>query len=281
MDTNTNTEFAAKVSSRVVEETRPAPRQSLRSRLIRYRDIIREFAVADFRLRYHNSALGYLWFLLSPLLMFGIYYFVFTEVLYVGIQDYGLYLILGIIGYNFFQDCTFSAMLSLVAKAPIIKKIYFPRHLIIFASSTTGLFSFAVNLAIVSLIVLVIRGFPPLFLLTLIPLVCLLLFSTGVGFLLAILYARFKDINQIWTVLVLAIFWITPVVYNVTALPESTQIIMFLNPLARILMLFRHFLLYDFFDLQFVLITVVASLAVFLLGFLIFRKFQHTLAELL
>lgn len=281
METSTNMELATKVSSRVIEVTHLASRQSLGSRLVRYWDIVREFAVADFRLRYHDSLLGYLWFLLSPVLMFGVYYFVFTEVIYIGIPDYALYLILGIISYNFFQDCTFSAMYSLSAKAPIIKKIYFPRHLIIFASSMTGVFSLLVNFGIILFVVFITRGLPPLLWLIPIPFVCLLLFSTGVAFLLAALYVRFRDLSHIWGVLVLAIFWLTPVVYNVTALPESTQIIVFLNPLARIFMLFRHYLLYDFFNLQFLLITVASSVIAFVIGFVVFRKFQDSFAEYL
>jgi len=250
-------------------------------RWTKYRDIVREFAIADFRLRYHDSALGYLWFLLSPALMFGVFYFVFTEVIYIGIPDYALYLIIGIVSYNFFQDCTFSAMYSLGAKAAIIKKIYFPRHLVVLASTSTAILTLLVNLGIVVFVVFLIRGTPPLFLLMPIPFVCLVLFGAGVGFLLATLYVHFRDLAQIWNVFVVALFWLTPVVYNVAALPEGTQIVVFLNPLARIFMLFRHYLLYDFFEIQFLLITVFSSLVTFLVGFLVFRSFQDRFAEYL
>lgn len=248
-------------------------------RWTKYRDIVREFAVADYRLRYHDSVLGYFWFLLSPALMFAVYYFVFTEVIFIAIPDYALYLIIGIVGYNFFQDCTFSAMYSLTAKAPIIKKIYFPRYLVVFASTLTGIFPFLINVGIILTAVLIVRGVPPLLLLIPLPIICLVLFSMGVAFLLAALYVHFRDLAQIWNVLVLALFWLTPVVYSVTALPESTQIFVFLNPLARILMLIRHFMLYDFFELRFVLITVIASIVVFFLGFFVFKKFQDRIAE--
>ena len=242
-------------------------------------DIVREFAIADFRLRYHDSLLGYLWFLLSPSLMFGVYYFVFTRVINVKIPDFALYLILGIISYNFFQDCTYSAMYSLLAKAHIIKKIYFPRYLIILASSTTAIFSLLVNMAIILLAVFIVRGVPPLLWLVPVPMLCLIFFSTGVGFILSAMYARFRDLSQIWNVLVLAIFWLTPVVYDVSALPESTQILVFLNPLARIFMLFRHYLLYDFFDAQFLWITIVSSSVAFVIGLITFLKVQDRLAE--
>jgi ABC-type polysaccharide/polyol phosphate export permease len=252
---------------------------SFSTRFQRYKDIVREFAVADFRLRYHDSFLGYIWFLLSPILMFGVYYFVFTEVIYIGVPNYAYYLLLGIISYNFFQDCTFSAMFSLMAKASLIKKVNFPRSLVVFASSVTGTFSLVVNLCLVMIAVLISRGIPPLIWLIPIPLICLFLFSTGVGFILAALYVRFRDFSQIWNVLVLALFWLTPVVYDVTALPQTTQIIVFLNPLARIFMLFRQFLLYDQFYLQFFLITIGASVFVFFLGYAIFRRQQHKIAE--
>ena len=254
-------------------------RSSFSKRMARNWDIVREFAIADFRLRYHDSMLGYLWFLLSPAMMFAVYYFVFTQVMYTGIPNYALYLILGIICYNFFQDCTFSAMYSLNAKASIIKKIYFPRYLIVFASTVTAVFSFIMNLGLVLIFVFIARGIPPLFWLTPVAFICLVLFATGVGLLLSALYVRFHDLNQIWNVLVLAIFWLTPVVYNVQALPESTQIIMFLNPLARVLMLFRHYTLYDFFEWRFLAITVASCFATFAIGLVVYRKYQDSFAE--
>lgn len=266
-----------KLSTGTAAQAHFRPSTAARSR--RYFDIVREFAVADFRLRYHDSFLGYVWFLLSPVLMFGVYYFIFTEVIHINVANFALYLILGIISYNFFQDCTFSAMYSLQAKASIIKKVNFPRYLVILASSVTGTFSLLVNLGIILLVVFVTRGIPPLIWLFPIPLICLFLFSTGVGFILAVLYVRFKDLAQIWNILTLAIFWLTPVVYDVTSLPESTQIIVFLNPLARIFMLFRHYLLYDFFEPRFLVITIVASTAVFLAGFWLFRRTQDKIAE--
>jgi lipopolysaccharide transport system permease protein len=260
---------------------RDPQRRPWRATLISYRDIIREFAVADFRLRYHDSVLGYVWFLLSPALMFCIYYYIFTRVIVTGIPDYAIYLLLGIISYNFFSDCTFSAMYSINGKAPIIKKVYFPRYLIVLSSTLTALFSLSANFCIVLAVCLFTHGFSPLTLLVPIPFICLILFSAGVSFILAILYVQFRDLGQIWNVLVLALFWVTPVVYNINSLPESTQIIVFLNPLARIFMLFRHYLLYNFFDLQFLLITIGSSVAMFIAGFYIFKKYQDQIAEYL
>jgi ABC-type polysaccharide/polyol phosphate export permease len=170
-------------------------------------------------------------------------------------------------------------MYSLMAKAHIIKKVFFPRYLIILASSATAVFSLLVNLSIVLVVVLFSKGIPPLIWLVPIPVICLLFFSTGAGFILAALFARFRDLSQIWGVLVVAIFWLTPVVYDVSSLPESTQIMVFLNPLSRIFMSLRHYLLYDFFEIRFLVITVLSSIAIFGIGLFAFIRVQDRLAE--
>src|SRR5438093_12912489 len=93
---------------------RPASRPT---NLSKYINIVRELAVADFRLKYHDSALGYIWSMLNPMLMFAVYYFVFTRIFKSAIPEYPLFLLSGIISYAFFQDCTFSAMGALSQKS--------------------------------------------------------------------------------------------------------------------------------------------------------------------
>ncbi len=246
----------------------------------RYFNIVRELAIADFRLKYHDSALGYIWSMLNPILMFGIYYFVFTTIFKSTIEGYPLFLLSGIISYTFFQDCTFSAMNSLASKAGIMKKIYFPRAIIIFASSLTCVFSYLINMLLLFVLVLITRGFSPLVLLTPIPAFCLVLFSMGVAFFLATLYSYFRDMGQIWNVLVLVLFWVSPVVFNVEALPEPISSIVYFNPLTRIFVLIRHYFIYNYFDLRFLLMTIVYSTAAFAFGYLVFRRHQDKLPEL-
>jgi lipopolysaccharide transport system permease protein len=245
-----------------------------------YFNIVRELAIADFRLKYHDSALGYLWSMLNPILMFGIYYFVFTKIYRSTIEGYPLFLLSGIISYAFFQDCTFSAMNSLASKAGIMKKIYFPRAIIIFASSLTCVFSYLINMLLLFVLVVIMRGFSPLVLLTPIPVLCLIFFSMGVAFFLATLYSYFRDMGQIWNVLVLVLFWVSPVVFNVEALPEPMSSIVYFNPLTRIFVLIRHYFIYNYFDLRFLVMTIVYSAIAFSVGYLLFRRHQDKLPEL-
>ncbi len=246
----------------------------------KYLNIVRELAIADFRLKYHDSALGYIWSMPNPMFMFAVYYFVFTKIFTSTIPHYPLFLLSGIISYAFFQDCTFSAMAALAGKAGIMKKIYFPKWIIVIASSATCVISFLINLAILLILVYAVQGFGPLVPLTVIPILCLVVFSIGVSFMLAVLYAYFRDMSQIWGVLVLAIFWLSPIVFNVETLPEPISTIVYFNPLTRIFVLIRHYLLYNYFDLRFVLMTIFYSSLSFAVGFMIFRKHQDKLPEL-
>jgi ABC-type polysaccharide/polyol phosphate export permease len=243
-------------------------------------NIIRELAIADFRLKYHDSVLGYLWSMLNPLMMFAIYYFVFTRIFQSAIPYYPVFLLAGIISYAFFQDCTFSGMVALSTKAGMMKKIYFPKVILIVAASSTSILSYLINLCVLYLITLIFKGFTPLVLLTPLPILCLILFSMGVSFILATMYAYFRDMGQIWNVMTLMIFWVSPVVFNVENLPPSISTIVYFNPLTRIFVLLRHYLLYNYFDIRFLLMTILYSILTFIAGYFVFKKYQDNLPEL-
>jgi ABC-type polysaccharide/polyol phosphate export permease len=252
-----------------------------KSNLRRHINIIRELAVADFRVKYHDSALGYVWSMLNPMFMFAVYYFVFTRIFPSSIGDYPLFLLIGVVSYAFFQDCTFSAMSALANRAGMMKKLYFPRSILVFASSATCIISYFINSTVLLILVFSLKGFTLLALLTPIAVLCLLLFSMGVAFLLATLFAYFRDMSQIWGVLVLALFWLTPIVFNPDALPAPISTYVYFNPLTRIIGLVRHYLLYDYFDPRFLGMTILYSVLSFVVGFWVFRKHEAKLSELL
>ncbi len=270
-------EVSANVSDRKLGTSNGIRR---RSELSKYYNIVRELAIADFRLKYHDSALGYMWSMLNPLLLFGVYYFVFTRIFKSALPHYPIFLLIGIINYAFFQDCTFSGMISLGAKSGLIKKISFPKTLIILASTGTCFLSYLINTGVVLVILFVTNGFNPLMLLAPLPMLCLLFYSMGLSFLLATLYAYYRDMGQIWGVLVLVIFWMSPVVFDVETLVGPISSIVYFNPLTRIFVLIRHYLLYPYWDLRFLVMTILYSALFFILGLGVFQRHQHRFAEL-
>ena len=165
--------------------------------------LLRELVRTDFKIRYQNSFLGYIWSLLRPLLLFVILYLVFTKFLKVGndVPHYPVYLLLGLLFWNFFVEVTAGSVTAIVGKGDLIRKINFPKYTIILASLCSGL----INLSLTSVVIVIfmIVGHVPISwqALLLVPLVLeLIVMSLAVAFFLSTAFVRFRDVSYIWEV---------------------------------------------------------------------------------
>jgi ABC-2 type transport system permease protein len=202
-----------------------------------YLNLVRSIGLSDFKVKYNDSILGYFWTLAKPLLLFSILYMVFSRFLKFGqgTPFYATQLLLGVILWNYFSESTLVSMRSLVDKGGLLRKIYFPREIIILASSLTAFLTMLLNLAVIP-VFMVIQHVPfTLNALWAIPLLLeLFLFTTGLSLLLAALFVRFRDIGHIWEVGLQALFYATPIIYALSAVPSRFQGIMVMNPVAQI-----------------------------------------------
>lgn len=204
---------------------------------LRYGGMIREIAVTDFKLKYQGSVLGYLWSFAKPLMLFAILYEVFTRLFRIGDQvpHYGQYLLLGIVLWSYFVDATIVAMVSVVDRSDLIRKVYFPRIVIPVAASVSSLITLVLNLAVIFVFIVVGGiGFQltsPLFVLLLLE---LYVFSLGCSLLLAALYVRFRDFRHIWEVVLQLLFYLSPIIYPLAILSERLRSVMALSPIAQI-----------------------------------------------
>ena len=241
-------------------------------------DILRELAWSDFRLKYHDSVLGYLWSMLSPLLMFAVFYVVFRRVLGVMVPGYMPYLAVGLVYWTFFQDCTCSGITSLTGKAGLLKAVRVSPLMVLTAAALSTVITLLVNTTLLVLGLGLAGRLSWRSPLALVPLLGLVLLATGVSFLLALAYSRFRDVAVVWPVLLQALFWLTPVTYPVTR--QSLWEILHLSPLARCLSLLRFFLVYDYLPpWRFVILSVGACALVFAAGLLLLRKLQPLIPE--
>jgi ABC-type polysaccharide/polyol phosphate export permease len=241
--------------------------------------ILRELAVSDFRLKYHDSVVGYLWSMLSPILMLGVYYVVFRFLIVIPTAGYLVYLSVGLVYWTFFQDCTFSGLSALVGKASLLRAVAVPPAMIVAAAALSTVITLLINSAILALALGISGHLSRLAPLALLPLVCLVLLGAGISCFVALAHAHFRDAALIWTVLLQAGFWLTPVVYHVHS-PAIAEIL-YLNPLARCLYLLRWFLVYDYLPAgRFVFFTVLCCLLVFVGGFSILVRHQARIPEL-
>ena len=251
--------------------------------LAKYVNIVRELAVADFRLKYHDSALGYAWSMLNPIFLFIVYHFVFSYLFVSQVPKFTLYLLSGIVFWNFFGDATLSSMSALQSKAALAKKIYFPRALIIFSSTVTAMISFVINTILVWIVVMIFDHTSLHQPLLVLPFLLIILLATGISFILGVAYIYFKDILQIWNVCLNVGFWLTPIVYNALTAPAPLKTAaLLLNPVGRILVMLRAFLIYDDFpSAEFMITTPIFCLVLFWFGYWLFQKHEHRITEYL
>lgn len=203
--------------------------------------LLRQLVITDFKLRYKGSVLGYVWSLLKPLALFAVLYVVFIHFLRFGadIPFFAVSLLLGIVLWSYFVEVTSQGLSSIVGRGDLMRKLSFPRYVIVVAGSFSALINLAINLVVVGIFI-VLNGVELTWsALWIIPLV-LQLFVLGLAFafLLSALYVRFRDMSHIWELLLQAGFYATPIIYPITMViaisPTAAQILM-LNPIAQII----------------------------------------------
>jgi len=203
-----------------------------------YWSLVRELAVADFKLKYQGSVFGYLWSLMKPLAIFGVLYLVFSVFVRIGssIQNYPVYLLIGIVLWNYFAESTINGMRSIVDKGDLIRKIYFPRIVILFSSSISALITLLLNLVII-LVFLAIAHIHPTFTsgAFFLLIVELFLLSLGVSLFLGAFFVRYRDFAYIWEVALQLLFYASAIIYPLSIVPLQFQKILLLSPITQII----------------------------------------------
>jgi ABC-2 type transport system permease protein len=201
------------------------------------RALLAELVRTDFKLRYQGSVLGYAWSLLRPLLLFIILYVVFVKFLKLGssIPHFPIYLLLGIVIWNFFNEMTVQSLGSIVGRGDLIRKIRIPRWIIVLSSSISALINLALNLVVVVIFMFLNHVDLQRTLLWL-PLILLevYLFALGLSLFLSAAFVKFRDIGYIWEVALQAGFYMTPILYPLALITNLTlQKLILLNPMAQ------------------------------------------------
>jgi ABC-2 type transport system permease protein len=201
------------------------------------RALLSELVRTDFKLRYQGSALGYAWSLLRPLLIFVILYVVFVKFLKIGtgIPHYPVYLLFGIVMWNFFVEMTMQSLGSIVGRGDLIRKIRIPRWIIVFSSSISALINLFLNLIIIA-IFMAIGHVGLMSTIIWLPLIFaeIYLLALGMSLFLAAAFVKYRDMNYIWEVILQAGFYLTPILYPLSRITNLTfQKIILLSPMAQ------------------------------------------------
>ena len=255
--------------------------------------LLKELVKTEFKLRYQGSVLGYLWSLLKPLLLFIIMYVVFVHFLKItdGTPHWPVAMLFGIVLWNFFSEVTNNGLTSIVMRGDVIRKINFPKYIIIISSSASALINLALNLVVLA-VFMVINGVSLGWTAFLAPLFILELFVFGVGlaFILSTIYVKLRDMGYIWEIIMQALFFGSAVIYPLSMVVDRNVLygkILLLNPITQSIQGARHVLVAptnlvasDLSDnVLFLLVPIVIVIATFAFGAWLFKKKSPNFAE--
>lgn len=263
------------------------PRPRLRSRLAYQLRIIRVIAGTEFKLKYVDSALGYVWSLAKPLAYFAVLWVVFGRFFDTGVGRFPLYLLIGIVLFTFFVDGVGLALPSIVTRGGLLRRISFPPLVIPLSATLTAAMTFGVSLVAAGLFVAVSGIVPDGSWLLLLPLLLeLYVFVLGMALIISTLFVRFHDIGPLWELTAQLLLFASPIMYPITILPEWAERIVLLNPLVQVMQDVRYIVLGPHeglgtapTDFGLHIVTVAIALGSVIAGLLLYRKESPFFAE--
>lgn len=242
----------------------------------RYKFLIKQLVLRDFKTKYKRSVLGILWSFLNPLLTMTVQYIVFSTIFRSDIPNFALYLLTGIVCFNFFSEASSMALMSIVGNAPLITKVYVPKYIYplsrVLSSSINLLFSLIPLLA-----VMLITGAPlrPALLLLPFGLICLFLFSLGIGLLLSTAMVFFRDTQFLWGVVSMLWMYLSPIIYPESIIPVKFLTSYKCNPLYHIIRFIRIILMDGISpEPKAYGLCIIASAVPLIIGAVVFKKNQ-------
>lgn len=260
------------------------------------RILLREMIKTDFKLRYQGSFIGHLWSILKPMMLFTIMYLVFIKFLRIddGTPNAAVGTLFALVNWNFFAEATNMGMLSMVSRGDLLRKMSFPKEIIVLSSVSGAAINYGINLIVVLIFSMISGIMPNPNFFVLIPLFLeIVLLATGIAFILSSLFVKYRDIGPIWEVIMQAGMYGTPIIYSLTYILDRGQAsiakYMMLNPMAQIVQDIRHFIVFQGnprgWDLignkAIALIPYLLPVVIFALGLFIFKKNAKRFAEIL
>jgi len=251
--------------------------------LWRFRALVWALVGRHLRARYRGSLLGFVWSFLNPLCLIAVYSLVFSYYMRAtDVDNYPLFLFAGLLPWIWFSSGLLEATAAISSGGSLITKAMFPPHILPVVSVLTNLanFIFAIPLLLGFML---LSGMMPGVGLVVLPVVILieLVFLVGLGLMFSALNVHFRDIQHILGNLLTLLFFLCPIVYPVTNVPERFRFTLVLNPVASFTQMYHDiFLKGTFPQLSVLLIALCVSLVTFLVGNLVFNRYRESFAEL-
>ena len=248
-----------------------------------YLDLLWTFVRTDFQSRYHGTLGGFLWALLKPFAMFVVLLWVFSFVFDADGQ-YGLRLIIGLFLFDFFAESTKAGITSLHARGYLLSKARFPSWIAVVSSLGNAVITVSIFVVVITLFRTVTAGPPPAASLALFVFYLLMFLVIVIGFSLAasVLFLKYRDLNQVWDVVVQAGFFVAPVVYPLGIVPERYHVFLYAWPPTPVIEFSRSVLIAEAVPSgRAHLFLVAEALVALAIGIAVFRRYAPRAAETL
>ena len=237
----------------------------------------------EMQVRYKNNILGYLWSVLQPLSFALVYFVAFKVFMRFEMENYTLYLLTGMFPWQWFANSGSEASNTFISNASIIKKINFPRNLLIAATIIKDAIHFALCIPVIMLFCLIYESTISINWLYGIPILMVLqtILTYGLSLFISTVNLFFRDLERLVNILVTFLFFLTPIVYSIEMVPEKYRLLLALNPMAFLMNSWRDLFLTGQLDWKAILITLVWSIMLYSFGQIIYKKLVWRFAEVL
>lgn len=254
----------------------------MRKKFTNKKDLLIELIKTNFKLRYNNSLLGFLWVLVKPLMTFCILYVVFSKFKGGWVENYQIYLLLGIIIYTFVNEGIIFGMNGILQTAHIILKVNFPREIALASSLIMAVINFIINLFVLTIFSFFNPVSPSLLSLLYFAVIITIIFTLvyGVSFFTSIILVKLRDLEHITELVMQLLFYATPIFYPLESLPVSIQKVVSFNPLTILIQAAREALIYgNIIHLKSIFIIFLIAIVYLLIGNIYFKKNVKRIAE--
>jgi len=250
------------------------------NKIWQHKSLIVTLAKRDLKIKYAQTALGLAWTVVQPLFAVIVYTLFFSVLMDFETEyPYLLFVLSGILLWGLFNYIFSQGSTSLTQNQDLIRKLYFPKIILPLSKALVGLAEFAI-ISLLFLAVIIYYGISPNWKLLFIPAIILVLclFSTGLSFMLSAATIKNRDLNHIIPFLVNFGIWFTPVFYPISIIPEQYKNLLYLNPMASIIQLFRVCVFNEAFN-PYMLLGIALSFLIFIIGFFYFKKMEDHIVD--
>lgn len=250
--------------------------------LYEYREMINSLVRKDLRGRYKNSVLGFLWTFINPLSQIIVYTMVFSQIFRMGIDKYYLFLTVVMIPWVFFSTSVSGGAVAVVSQHDLVKKIYFPREVLPISFVTSCFVNMLLSFVVVFGVIAVSGIGFNLKALAFLPIVMLVeyMLALGITMITSACNVYFRDLEHIIGVLMMAWIYLTPVMYDISYIPENLRQIFYFNPMTSVALAYRDILYYKQTPEMSTLGTaVIVGVATLIIGSFVFDKLQRNFIE--